>query len=86
MAVRLSGLRVSVEFNSGVGGTTVGAGSAGADNVDRSPSAGGGPGTGLNASRFATDESERGRFSLGASTTFSVGVVPRATRMVCVRW
>lgn len=85
LAVKLSGLRVRVEFNSGVGGTTAGTGREGAVNVERKPSAGGGPGTGLNASRFATDESERGRFSLGASTTFSVGVEPRATRIVCVR-
>jgi hypothetical protein len=85
-AVRLFGLRVRAEFNSGVGGTTVGTGKAGAARVDRSPSAGGGPGIDLNASRFATDESDRGRFSFGASTTFSVGAAPRATRIVCVRW
>jgi hypothetical protein len=63
LAVRLSGLRVRAEFNSGVGGTTRGVDKAGATRDERSPSAGGGPGRGLKASRFATEESERGRFS-----------------------
>jgi hypothetical protein len=85
--VNCSDLRLVFEFNSGEGGTgfTVIAGSAGAMSVERRPSAGGGPGFDLNASRFATAESERGRFTLGASTTFSVGLSPRATRIVCVR-
>jgi hypothetical protein len=86
LAMRLSGLRVKVEFNSGVGGTTLGVGNAGAAKDERKPSVGGGPGTGLIASRLATDASARGRLSFGASTTFSVGAVPRATRMVWVRW
>jgi hypothetical protein len=76
------------EFNSGEGGTAliVIAGSIGAMREERRPSAGGGPGFGLNASRLATAESECGRFILGASTTRSLGLSPRATRMVCVRW
>ena len=75
------------EFNSGDGGTAriVIAGSVGAVREERRPSAGGGPGFGLNASRLATAESECGRFILGASTTFSLGLSPRATRIVCVR-
>jgi hypothetical protein len=80
-------VREEDEFNSGEGGTAliVIAGSAGAVREERRPSAGGGPGFGLNASRLATAESECGRFTLGASTTFSLGLSPRATRMVCVR-
>ena len=72
------------EFNSGEGGTAlvVIAGSLGAMREDRRPSAGGGPGFGLNASRLATAESECGRFILGASTTLSLGLSPRATRIV----
>jgi hypothetical protein len=85
LAVRSSCLRLTAEFSSGVGGTTAALGSAGATSLDRKPSAGGGPGRGLKASRFATAESECGKFSLGASTTFSLGRSPRATRMVCVR-
>jgi hypothetical protein len=81
-SVKLSDLRVRAEFNSGVGGTTRGAGNTGATRDERKPSAGGGPGTGLKASRLATDESECGKFSFGASTTCSVGLEPRATRMV----
>ena len=75
------------EFNSGEGGTglIVIAGSVGAMREERRPSAGGGPGFDLNASRLATAESECGRFTLGASTTFSLGLSPRATRMVWVR-
>ena len=74
-------------FNSGDGGTAriVIAGSVGAMREERRPSAGGGPGFGLNASRLATAESECGRFILGASTTLSLGLSPRATRIVCVR-
>jgi len=90
--VRVLGVRLVVRFtselNSGDGGTApiVIAGRAGAMREERRPSAGGGPGSGLKASRLATAASECGRFSLGASTTFSVGLSPRATRMVCVRW
>ena len=82
-------VREEDEFNSGEGGTAVIviviAGSVGAMREERRPSAGGGPGFGLKASRLATAESECGRFILGASTTFSLGLSPRATRMVCVR-
>lgn len=81
LAVRL-GVDPNSEFNSGEGGTALIAGRAGAMREERRPSAGGGPGFGLNASRFATAESECGRFTLGASTIFSVGLSPRATRMV----
>jgi hypothetical protein len=79
--VKLFWLWLNEDFNSGEGGTTFGAGSAGATSEDRNPSAGGGPGSGLNARRFATD-SDRGRFSRGASTTFSAGLSPRTTRIV----
>src|SRR5579864_2764084 len=37
------------------------------------PSAGGGPGMGFSASRFATGNGETGNFRFGASTTFSLG-------------
>ena len=78
-------LRLSEAFTSGAGGTGLIAGRTGATREERSPSAGGGPGFGLNASRLATAASECGRLSLGASTTVSRGWSPRATRMVCVR-
>jgi hypothetical protein len=75
------------ESNSGEGGTAliIIAGSLGAMREERRPSAGGGPGFGLKASRLATAESECGRFILGASTTLSLGLSPRATLIVCVR-
>jgi hypothetical protein len=78
--------RLAEEFNSGDGGTAliVIAGSIGAMREERRPSAGGGPGFGLKASKLATAESECGRFILGASTTLSLGLSPRATRIVCV--
>jgi len=87
LVVRVLERRLADEFNSGEGGTAVIviAGSIGAMRDERRPSAGGGPGFGLKASRLATAESECGRFILGASTTFSLGLSPRATRMVCVR-
>src|SRR5882762_7386167 len=87
LVVSVLGVCLADEFNSGEGGTAliVIAGSIGAMREERRPSAGGGPGFGLNASRLATAESECGRFILGASTTFSLGLSPRATRMVCVR-
>jgi hypothetical protein len=47
-------LRLAAEFNSGVGATTRGAGKVGISNLARIPSAGGGPGSGLKASKFAT--------------------------------
>jgi hypothetical protein len=85
LAVKSFCWRLAAEFSSGAGGTAAAFGSAGATSEERKPSAGGGPGTGLKASKFATDESERGKFSLGASTTCSLGRSPRATRMTCVR-
>jgi hypothetical protein len=90
LVVRTLELRLVVreeeEFNSGEGGTAfiVIAGSMGAMREERRPSAGGGPGFDLKASRLATAESECGRFILGASTTLSLGLSPRATWMVCV--
>lgn len=83
-AVRASCLRPA-EFTSGVGGTALTAGNLGATRDDCRPSAGGGPGFGLKASRLATAESLCGRFNLGASTIVSPGLSPRATLMVCVR-
>ena len=80
LAARLVGA-----FTSGEGGTTVISGNEGATSFERSPSAGGGPGSDLKASKFATAESEWGRLIFGASTIFSLGLSPRATRMVCVR-
>ena len=58
LVVRPLGARLAEEFISGDGGTTLIAGSVGAAREERSPSAGGGPGFGLNASRLATAESE----------------------------
>ena len=81
LGVRALWERLVDAFNSGDGCTAL-SGRDGAMKFERKPSAGGGPGSGLNASRFATAESECGRFTLGASTTFSLGVSPRATRMV----
>ncbi len=90
LVVSAFGFRVADDFNSGAGCTTLGvvknAGKVGAVRVGRRPSAGGGPGFALKASRLATAESECGRLTLGASTTFSLGLSPRATRMVWVRW
>ena len=60
--------------------------SVGGVREDFNPSAGGGPGTGLTASKFATGARDMGSFRLGASTTFSRGAFPRATRRVWVRW
>ena len=86
LVVSVLELRLADELNSGEGGTAliVIAGVLGAMREERRPSAGGGPGFGLKASRLATAESECGRFILGASTTFSLGLSPRATWMVCV--
>jgi len=58
LVVRLFGVRLAEEFNSGEGGTALIAGRVGEVREDRSPSAGGGPGFVLNASRLATAESE----------------------------
>jgi hypothetical protein len=89
LAVRALGERLADGFNSdgfksGEGGMALVVGRNGVVRVERRPSAGGGPGLGLNASRFATAESECGRLTLGASTTFSAGCSPRTTRIVWV--
>lgn len=84
-AVKPFCLRLDAEFTSGEGGTGLTAGNLGATSDDWSPSAGGGPGIGLKASRLATAESLCGRFNLGASTIISPGLSPRATLIVCVR-
>jgi hypothetical protein len=68
---------------SGAGGTTFACGNAG--DVECNPEVGGGPGVRLIARRLATGKSDLGMFSLGTSTTFSVGDDPRATRIVWVR-
>ena len=57
LVARLSWLRLPDEFTSGVGGTGLTTGSRGATSAEARPSAGGGPGIGLKASRFATAES-----------------------------
>lgn len=82
----VSALGLRAELSSGEGATALIEGSVGAALAERRPSAGGGPGFDLNASRLATAESECGRFTLGASTTLSPGLSPRATRMVWLRW
>src|SRR3974390_3027952 len=78
-------LRLIVAANSGVGGTAL-VGNTGATRDERRPSAGGGEGTGLKARRLATEEFECGRLTFGASTTVSLFLSARATRIVCVRW
>jgi hypothetical protein len=50
--------RLADELSSGDGATTFIAGKVGAMSEERKPSAGGGPGFALNASRLATAESE----------------------------
>ena len=58
LGVSMSDLRLAAEFSSGEGGATLIAGRVGAVRLERRPSAGGGPGLGLKASRLATAESE----------------------------
>jgi hypothetical protein len=84
LAVRV-GVRLADEFSSGEGGTALIAGRVGAASEERKPSAGGGPGFGLSASKLATAESECGKLTFGASTTCSLGLSPRATRRAWVR-
>jgi hypothetical protein len=55
---RLLEARLEDESTSGAGGTALIAGSNGAMRAERKPSAGGGPGFALKASRLATAESE----------------------------
>lgn len=82
LGVRLLALRAfRSEFSSGVGATGVTVGRVGAMREERKPSVGGGPGVGLKASRLATAASECGRLIWGASTIFSLGLLPRATRI-----
>jgi hypothetical protein len=69
---------------SGAGATTL-AGRVSGLSDERKPSAGGGPGLDLKASRLATAAVEEGRLRLGASTIRWASELPRATRMVCVR-
>src|ERR1700675_239089 len=82
-------VREEDESNSGEGGTAliviVIAGSVGAMREERRPSAGGGPGFGFKARRLGPAGREVGGFILGASTTLSLGLSPRATWMVWVR-
>ena len=68
----------------GAGAITL-AGKLGAVSAECNPSAGGGPGLDLNASRLATAPVDEGSLRLGASTTLGVSEPPRATRMVWVR-
>lgn len=58
LGVSMFDLRLADELSSGEGGTTLIAGRVGAASVERRPSAGGGPGFGLKASKLATAESE----------------------------
>jgi len=77
LVVSVLGVCLADEFNSGEGGTAfiVIAGSIGAMREERRPSAGGGPGFGLKASRLATAESECGRFILGSVHNSLAGLV-----------
>jgi hypothetical protein len=58
LVVSALALRLADEFSSGAGCTTAIVGKAGAVRVERRPSAGGGPGFALKASKLATAESE----------------------------
>ena len=86
LAAKLFWLRFVDAFNSGEGGMASRAGSERVVSEACKPSAGGGPGFALKASRLATAESLWGRFNLGASTIFSPGSSPRATLIAWVRW
>ena len=58
LVARAFGVCLADEFSSGVGGTAFSSGKVGAVRAERNPSAGGGPGFALKASRLATAESE----------------------------
>ena len=58
LAARAFALCLADEFSSGAGGTAFISGRVGAMRAERNPSAGGGPGFALKASRLATAESE----------------------------
>ncbi len=79
------GVRCAFSFRTSGVGATADSERFGARSEGFSPSDGAGPGTGLNARRLVTAESDCGSFSLGASTTLSRTDSPRATRMVWVR-
>src|SRR4029434_989125 len=76
------GIRLESRVTSGGGATIESFDRSGAVREDFSPSDGGGPGGALIATRLATAEFETGSFKSGASTTFSTGELPRATRIV----
>jgi hypothetical protein len=78
-------IRFRSRLTSGGGATIEFFDRSGAVRDDLSPSAGGGPGTDLKASKFATGALDTGNFKSGASTTFSTAELPRATRMVWLR-
>jgi hypothetical protein len=73
--------RVRSRKTSGGGASRASFDKVGVVREDFSPSAGGGPGFALKASRFATGALEMGSLRFGASTTFSVAGLPRATRI-----
>jgi hypothetical protein len=77
--------RVRSRRTSGGGASSASFDKVGAVREDLSPSAGGGPRFDLKASRFATGALEMGSLRLGASTTFSVAALPRATRIAWLR-
>jgi hypothetical protein len=75
-------IRFESRVTSGGGATIASFDRSGAVLDDFNPSDGGGPGIDLIATRFATAAFETGSFKSGASTTFSTGELPRATRIV----
>jgi len=84
-ASRTGAVSILSRCTSGLGATAI-SDRSGARKLDLNPSAGGGPGIGLYASRLATAALDCGNFRLGASTTFSCSRSPRATRITWVRW
>ena len=56
LVARAFGVCLADEFSSGVGATAFTSGKVGAVRAERNPSAGGGPGFALKASRLATAE------------------------------
>src|SRR5438477_9816741 len=71
--------RSSSRMTSGGGATIVFFENEGVGVAAFNPSAGGGPGLVFTASRLATGAIEIGSLTSGASTTFSVRALPRAT-------
>jgi len=80
------GVRVRLRITCGGGAIIASFERVGGACEARNPSDGGGPGSLLTASKFATGAVETGNLRSGASTTFSATEFPRATRMVWVRW